>query len=44
MFKFTAIVTILLGILFTPAPNSDSVFKELDAANKSGAIARRRAR
>lgn len=39
MFKFTAIVTILLGIFFAPASNNDSVFQEIDAANKAFAKA-----
>lgn len=39
MFKFTAIVTILLGILFAPASNAGSALEELDAANKAFAKA-----
>lgn len=35
MIKFTAIATILLSISFVPASNADSVFEELDAANKA---------
>lgn len=39
MSKFTAIVTILLGILFAPTSNADSALEELDAANKTFAKA-----
>ena len=35
MIKFTAIATILLSISFIPASHADSVFEELDAANKA---------
>jgi len=39
MTKFTAIVTILLGIFFAPTSNADSALEELDAANKAFAKA-----
>lgn len=39
MLKFTAVVTILLGILFAPPSNADSVLQEIDAANKAFAKA-----
>ena len=39
MSKFTAIVTIFLGLLFAPISNADSVLQELDAANKAFAKA-----
>ena len=39
MSRFTAIVTILLGILFAPTSNADSALGELDAANKAFAKA-----
>ncbi len=35
MRKFTAVLTILLGVLFANAANANSVLKELDAANKA---------
>ena len=35
MYKFSAIVTILLSILFASTASSDSAFEELDAANKA---------
>jgi ketosteroid isomerase-like protein len=39
MCKFTAVVTILLGILFAPTSNAGSALEELDAANKAFAKA-----
>jgi ketosteroid isomerase-like protein len=39
MSKFTAIVTILLGILFAPTSSADSALEELDAANNAFAKA-----
>ncbi len=39
MSKLTAIVTILLAILFAPTSNADSALEELDAANKAFAKA-----
>lgn len=35
MRKFTAVFTILLGVLFATASNANSALKELDAANKA---------
>jgi ketosteroid isomerase-like protein len=39
MARFTAIVTILLGMLFAPISKADSALEELDAANKAFAKA-----